>query len=130
MKAAAESPVWTYRTGYTPSVRFKHAESNHISTNVYPVPKALEGKVMACPICTTLEGALARRNAEYIAACTGVFRQISSKLEGYRVVEMERALSDLRMHSSAYHSDDAGAVAQPLLNAVELNLVAMAHLSH
>ena len=85
---------------------------------------------MACPICTTLEGALARRNAEYIAACTGVFRQISSKLEGYRVVEMERALSDLQMHRSTFHSGTAEAVAQSPLNSVELNLVAMAHLSH
>ena len=93
-------------------------------------PRRLEGKIMACPICTTLEGALARRNAEYITACTGVFRQISRKLEGYRVVEMERALSDLKMHRYACHSGDAQAVAQPFLNSVELNLVAMAHLSH
>ena len=85
---------------------------------------------MACAVCTCLECALASRHTEYIAACTGAFRQISSRLEAYRLVEMERALSDLQMHRSACHSAHPAAVAHLPLKALELNFVALAHLAH
>lgn len=78
---------------------------------------------MACSICTCLECALASRHTEYIAARTGVFRQISSRLEGYSVVEMERARTELQIHRAVCHSVVPAAIAQLPLNVLKLSSV-------
>ena len=75
---------------------------------------------MACSTCTYLECALKNRHNEYIAACSGVFRDITSRLEAYDVVEMERARSELAMHRSVCATAIAAAAAEPDPNAQKL----------
>jgi hypothetical protein len=71
---------------------------------------------VACATCTYLECALKSRHSEYIKACSGAFRQVTSRLEAYGVVEMERARSELRTHRSVCASAIiAAAAAQRLL---------------
>lgn len=67
---------------------------------------------MGCSTCTYLECALESRHSEYITACSGAFRRISSRLMAYDVVEMERARSELEMHRSVCVSAVAEAAAQ------------------
>jgi hypothetical protein len=75
---------------------------------------------VACSTCTYLECALNSRRGEYIAACSGAFRDITSRLEAYGVVEMERARSELAMHQSVCASAIAATAAQPTLKAQKM----------
>jgi hypothetical protein len=75
---------------------------------------------VACSTCTYLERALKSRRGEYIVACSGAFRDVSSRLEAYGVVEMERARSDLAMHRSVCAAAITAAAAQPDLKAKKL----------
>jgi hypothetical protein len=80
----------------------------------------LEGEAVACSTCTYLERALKNRHNEYIESCSGAFRGVTSKLEAYDVVEMERARSDLAMHRSVCASAIAASGTQPALKAQKL----------
>ncbi len=75
---------------------------------------------MACSTCTDLECALTNRHNEYIESCTGVFRLVTSSLEAYDVVEMERARSELEMHRSVCAYAIVAAAAQRTLEAPKL----------
>lgn len=55
---------------------------------------------MACSTCTYLECALTNRHDEFTKSCSGAYRGVTSRLEAYDVVEMERARSELEMHRS------------------------------
>src|SRR5580700_1214459 len=95
----AANTVTTCRIGSTPSIKLWRAENNHTSTVTTPAIRPGR-EAVACSTCTYLECALKSRRREYTVACSGAFRDISSRLEAYGVVEMERARSDLAMHRS------------------------------
>jgi hypothetical protein len=67
---------------------------------------------VTCATCTYLECALKNRHSEYIKACSGAFRHVTSRLEAYGVVEMERARGELEMHRSVCASAVIAAAAQ------------------
>lgn len=75
---------------------------------------------MACSTCTYLECALTNRHNEYIESCSGAFRGVTSRLEAYDVVEMERARSELEMHRSVCAYAIVAAAAQRTLEAQKL----------
>jgi hypothetical protein len=79
---------------------------------------------VGCSICTYLECALASRQSEYVSACSETFRRVSSKFAAYRVVEMERARSDLEMHRSECVASFAAAALQAPLQALKLSATA------
>ena len=92
------------------------------STDRCPAAR-LEGETVGCSTCTYLECALQSRHSEYIKACSGAFRQITSKLEAYDLVEMERARSELAMHRSVCDSAVAAAHERRSLEAHALSSV-------
>lgn len=72
---------------------------------------------MACSTCTYLECALTNRHNEFVESCSGAFRGVTSRLEAYDVVEMERARSELEMHRSVCAYAIVAAAAQRTLDA-------------
>jgi hypothetical protein len=72
---------------------------------------------VVCSTCTYLECALKDRHTEYTKSCSGAFRGVTSRLEAYDVVEMERARSELEMHRSVCAYAIVAAAAQRSLEA-------------